>query len=127
LAICRTFCRGLGFSRLPFHERENVQLAADLNQKAFLAESIHQPVLVLHADNGGPIKGASMLSTLQRLGFIFSFSRPSVSDDNPYLESFFRMMKYASPGRCMHSTLSDGRECVVTGLPLPSMVHNLPN
>ena len=38
--------------------------------------------LVLHADNGSPMKGATMLATLQKLGVVPSFSRPSVSDDN---------------------------------------------
>ena len=40
------------------------------------------------------MKGATMLSTLQRLGIVPSFSRPSVSDDNPYSESLFRTLKY---------------------------------
>ena len=35
-----------------------------------------------------------MLSTLQRLGVAASFSRPQVSDDNPYSESLFKTMKY---------------------------------
>ena len=49
---------------------------------------------VLHADNGIPMKGATMLATMQRLGIIPSFSRPSVSDDNPFSESLFRTLKY---------------------------------
>lgn len=35
-----------------------------------------------------------MLATLQELGVIPSFSRPSVSNDNPYSESLFRTLKY---------------------------------
>ena len=35
-----------------------------------------------------------MLATLQRLGVVPSFSRPSVSDDNPYSEALFRTLKY---------------------------------
>ena len=50
--------------------------------------------LVLHADNGGPMKGSTMLATLQRLGVVTSFSRPHVSDDNPFSESLFRTLKY---------------------------------
>ena len=50
--------------------------------------------LVLHADNGGPMKGATMLATLERLGVVPSFSRPRVSDDNPYSEALFRTLKY---------------------------------
>lgn len=50
--------------------------------------------LVLHSDNGGPMKGATMLATLQHLGIAASFSRPRVSDDNPYSEALFRTLKY---------------------------------
>ncbi len=35
-----------------------------------------------------------MLATLQRLGVMPSFSRPSVSNDNPYSESLFKTLKY---------------------------------
>jgi transposase InsO family protein len=52
-------------------------------ERACLAKGVHRPGLVLHSDNGSPMKGATMLSTLQRLGVVPSFSRPSVSDDNP--------------------------------------------
>ncbi len=39
--------------------------------------------LVLHADSSGPMKGATMEGTFERLGVIPSFSSPGVSDDNP--------------------------------------------
>ena len=35
-----------------------------------------------------------MLATLQELGVVPSFSRPAVSNDNPYSESLFRTLKY---------------------------------
>jgi putative transposase len=40
------------------------------------------------------MKGATMLATLQELGVMHSFSRPAVSNDNPYSESLFRTLKY---------------------------------
>ena len=49
---------------------------------------------VLHADNGSPMKGATLRVTLQRLGIEPSYSRPRVSDDNPYSEALFRTCKY---------------------------------
>ena len=55
--------------------------ARRLIERACLAEGVHRPGLVLHSDNGSPMKGATMLSTLQRLGVVPSFSRPSVSVD----------------------------------------------
>jgi len=83
------------------HENESADHASVLIRKACLAEGIHRAGLVLHADNGGPMKGATMLATLQKLGVVPSFSRPSVSDDNPYSESLFRTLKYAPayPGK----------------------------
>lgn len=50
--------------------------------------------LTLHSDNGGPMKGSTMLATLQSLGVVPSFSRPRVSDDNPFSESLLRTLKY---------------------------------
>ncbi|SFI60234.1 Integrase core domain-containing protein [Nitrosomonas sp. Nm34] len=36
-----------------------------------------------------------MLATMQKLGVVPSFSRPSVSNDNPYSEALFKTLKYA--------------------------------
>jgi len=76
------------------HERENPDLAADMITQICKAEKIDPVGLVLHSDNGTPMKGSSMLSTLQALGIVSSFSRPHVSNDNPYSESLFRTLKY---------------------------------
>src|SRR5699024_9167279 len=76
------------------HLRESAQHASELIEKASIRQGIHSEQLVLHADNGSPMKGATMLATLQKLGIVPSFSRPSVSDDNPYSESLFRTLKY---------------------------------
>lgn len=76
------------------HEEESARHASNLIRKACLAQGIHHDGLVLHSDNGSPMKGATMLATLQRLGIVPSFSRPSVSDDNPFAESLFRTLKY---------------------------------
>lgn len=75
-------------------EEESSRLAADLVATAIPAEGADPNRLVLHADNGGPMKGSTMLATLQRLGVIASFSRPGVSDDNPFAEALFRTLKY---------------------------------
>ena len=76
------------------HPEESAELAARLIQSAIHNERADARKLVLHADNGGPMKGSTMLATLQRLGVIASFSRPSVSDDNPFAEALFRTLKY---------------------------------
>ena len=76
------------------HERESAELAAALIREAALREGIDAETLVLHSDNGGPMKGATMLVTLQWLGIVPSLSRPQVPDDNPYSEALFRTVKY---------------------------------
>ncbi len=50
--------------------------------------------VVLHSDNGAPMKSLTMQAKMHDLGVISSCSRPRVSDDNPYSESLFRTAKY---------------------------------
>jgi transposase InsO family protein len=76
------------------HESEDSEHASMLIKQACLDENIERDQLVLHSDNGSPMKGVTMLAMLQDLGVTPSFSRPSVSDDNPYSESLFKTAKY---------------------------------
>lgn len=76
------------------HHEELASHASTLISKACLKHGVRRDQLVLHSDNGSPMKGATMLATLQQLGVMPSFSRPSVSNDNPYSESLFRSLKY---------------------------------
>lgn len=76
------------------HTEELALHAANLIDKACLRHEVRRDQLVLHSDNGSPMKGATMLATLQKLGVVPSFSRPSVSNDNPYSEALFKTLKY---------------------------------
>ena len=76
------------------YEEENSALAGDLLRDLCRREGIQPEQLILHSDNGSPMKGSTMLATLQQLGVMPSFSRPSVSNDNPYSESLFKTLKY---------------------------------
>lgn len=73
---------------------ESAEQASRVFHRAHLREGVAAKALVLHSDNGAPMKGATLLATLQRLGVIPAFSRPSVSDDNPYSEAPFKTLKY---------------------------------
>jgi len=77
-------------------EEESAEHASELIRKTVISEKIalRDYPLVLHSDNGNPMKGATMLETLYNLGIIPSRSRPRVSNDNPYAESLFKTMKY---------------------------------
>jgi transposase InsO family protein len=76
------------------HSMESGSHAGALVQKAVLSEGCLLDPPVLHADNGGPQKGFTMKSKLEALGVTSSYSRPRVSNDNPYSESLFRTCKY---------------------------------
>ena len=77
------------------HEQECSERASQLLLRTCLIEGVSSTdLLVLHSDNGAPMKGATMLATMERLGVVASFSRPRVSNDNPFSESCFRTMKY---------------------------------
>ena len=76
-------------------ETEDSQHASELIKRTCLKQKhlTTQP-LVLHSDNGTPMKGATMLETLYKLGITPSNSRPRVSNDNAYAESIFKTLKY---------------------------------
>jgi transposase InsO family protein len=76
------------------HEEESPDHAARLIRSTCADNSVDASCLALHSDNGGPMRGSTMLATLQSLGVAPSFSRPSVSNDNPYSEALFRTLKY---------------------------------
>ena len=76
------------------YDCESAELAAALLRDICVSQDITPGQLVVHSDNGAPMKGETMLATMQRLGVAPSRSRPSVSNDNPYSESLFRTLKY---------------------------------
>lgn len=76
------------------HDTESPELAAELAERTCRELGVDPKGIVFHSDNGGPMKGSTMIATLERLGVIPSFSRPRVSNDNPYSESLFRTLKY---------------------------------
>ena len=96
------------------YAEESAEHAASIFRKSYLREGIAGQSLVLHSDNGSPMKGATMLGTLQKLGVMPSFSRPSVSNDNPYSEALFKTLKY-HPGfpDQPFDTLDQARQWVV--------------
>lgn len=78
------------------HERECGELASKLVQRCMLREQCFNTAtpLVLHSDNGAPMKALTMKAKLEELGVMSSYSRPRVSNDNPYSEALFRTLKY---------------------------------
>jgi transposase InsO family protein len=75
-------------------EGDSAQIAAELITQACREGQFDPRGLVLHSDNGKPMRASTLIATLQWLGVVPSFSRPHVSDDNPYSESLFRTLKH---------------------------------
>lgn len=73
------------------HDRECDKYAKELFQSAF--EENAYPNVFIHSDNGNPMKGMSLMALFYDLGISNSYSRPRVSDDNPFIESWFKTLK----------------------------------
>ena len=78
------------------YEAETGELASQLVEKAHWREHLASKAkpLILHSDNGSPMKAATFLQKLHDLGITPSRSRPRVSNDNAYAEALFRTLKY---------------------------------
>lgn len=76
------------------HSAESGEDAAALLQRSILSEKCLRKPLVLHSDNGAPMKSVTLLSKMNDLGVTPSRGRPRVSNDNAFSESLFRTLKY---------------------------------
>lgn len=78
------------------HETECGEQAAILVRRAALREGVEAKVEkpILHGDNGRNLKATTVLAMCYWLGIRTSYSRPRVSNDNAFIESLFRSLKY---------------------------------
>lgn len=89
------------------HDREESDLAVELFNSLTIEYSLKG--VHLHSDNGAPMRGSSLLAFLNGLEVTNSFNRPRTSNDNAFIESFFRTLKY-SPGYPSHfKSIEDSR------------------
>lgn len=78
-------------------KRETAKLAKRLVRETCKKEGIADGQLTLHQDRGSPMTAKTFSQLLVDLDVLASYSRPRVSDDNPYSESLFKTVKYAPP------------------------------
>jgi transposase InsO family protein len=74
------------------HVTESAVLAEEMMQEVF---TIHGVPRVVHADRGTSMTSKTVAALLTDLGVTRSHSRPRVSNDNPFSESWFKTLKYA--------------------------------
>ncbi len=82
-------------------DAENATSAMLLIRKTCERQKVNPGQLTLHSDRGAPMTADCMVEMLDELGVNQSFSRPRVSNDNPYAEALFKTLKYGPdyPGR----------------------------
>jgi putative transposase len=80
---------------------ENAGLATTLIEETCEKHGVDRGQLTLHSDRGSPMRAKSTAELLVDLGVAASYSRPRVSNDNPYSEAQFKTLKYRPefPGR----------------------------
>lgn len=89
-------------------ERENARRAQN-----FIRETVRKHLksgekVTIHNDRGSPMKAGTTRDLLQLLGLEQSFSRPRISDDNPYSESQFKTLKYSGGYPKFVESIPDG-------------------
>ena len=75
-------------------ERESARLAVTLFEEACAILGVNMKSLTVHADRGSAMKSRPLAEKLAELGHLRSFSRPRVSNDNPFSESQYKTLKY---------------------------------
>ena len=86
-------------------KNESDEHSRELFEYACRKENAHPDFV--HSDNGNPMKGVTLVALYYQLGIVPSFSRPRVSDDNPYIESFFKTLKYMKSYPKFFETIMD--------------------
>ena len=75
-------------------EAESKTHARRLIQETCRRQGVEKDQLVIHADRGSPMIAGSVAELMKKLGVAKSHSRPRVLNDNPYIESHFKTLKY---------------------------------
>ena len=73
---------------------ERAELSKRLINDTIAKQGVAKDQLTLHSDRGSPMIAKPVAHLLADLGVTKSHSRPHVSNDNPYSESQFRILKY---------------------------------
>lgn len=76
------------------HTRESEGHVRKIIKQACKANGITSEQLVLHADRGSVMVAGSVEELLHDLGVAKSHSRPRVSNDNAFMESHYKTLKY---------------------------------
>jgi putative transposase len=90
--------------------RESALLAEEMFAQAFVRESVDPKNLIVHADGGPAMTSKTLAQLFADLGVVQSRSRPHVSNDNPFIESHFKTLKFGPSYPGNFANLEQARE-----------------
>ncbi len=90
-------------------EQESARLAVILFEETAARQGVAPGSLTVHADRGAAMRSRPLSEKLSELGLGRSFSRPRVSNDNPFSESNFKTFKYRPDFPERFGSLADAR------------------
>jgi putative transposase len=76
-------------------DSESGELASEFMQEVLLRTQAVPDSLVIHSDRGAPMTSAVFRTSMSQRGVALSYSRPRVSNDNPFSEALFKTAKYS--------------------------------
>jgi putative transposase len=76
--------------------REDAVLAEGIFANTIADQRVDTTMLTVHADSGPGMKSKTLNQLFMDLGITLSHSRPHVSNDNPFIESLFKTLKYGA-------------------------------
>lgn len=75
------------------HAKEDGRFARELFADTIFSEGIAENRLIIHADNGKPMRSKNLRGLFAALKVAASYGRPHTSNDNAFAESLFATMK----------------------------------
>jgi len=91
------------------HENESEKHARRLITQTCRRYGVDRDQLTIHADRGSPMIAGTVAELLNELGVAKSHSRPRVSNDNPFIESHFKTLKYRPDYPARFDSISHAR------------------
>ena len=89
--------------------QESARLAERLIAATSEKQAIGSHQLTIHADRGAPMRSTLVADLFANLGIAASYSRPRVSNDNPFSEAQFRTFKYRPEFPDRFGSIQDAR------------------
>jgi len=89
---------------------ENAEQAQHFIVTCLSKSGVNPETLTIHSDRGSPMTATGTIELLAKLGLSQSFSRPRISNDNPFSEAQFKTLKYHRFFKPWYETIEEAEE-----------------